>query len=90
MRDEKPDEISAADWGQTPPTVQAYIKQLSQRLGQVESQVAGLEERLGQHSGNSSRPPSLDEPGQKPSKGRGTKGGGKRGGQRGHKRVERL
>ena len=50
-----PPGIAPADWEQTPLAVR-------QLIGTLLTQVADLTARLGQHSGNSSRPPSSDPP----------------------------
>ncbi len=54
--------IPKADWDATPPSVQALVLVLSERLSQ-------LEEKLNQNSQNSSKPPSSDGFG-KPTKGK--------------------
>ncbi len=51
--------IPKADWDATPLSVQMLVRVLSERLAQ-------LEEKLGQNSQNSSRPPSSDGFGNKP------------------------
>ena len=71
-----PPGITPADWEHTPPAVRQLINSLL-------TQVADLTARLGQHSGNSSRPPSSDPPAApkrptRPPRGR------RRGGQPGH------
>ena len=63
-------------WAATPCAAQALI--LAQR-----ERIRDLEARLGQHSGNSSRPPSSDPP-QAPARLKGPTPGRKRGGQPGH------
>jgi transposase len=84
--------IPAEVWGQLPPAAQAAIlglvQQYEQRVQALQKRVDELEQRLGQNSTNSSRPPSSDPPHvkrspPKPSSGR------KRGGQRGHARHQR-
>jgi transposase len=82
--------IADDDWRRTPPSVKGYLRDLTRRLADVEQRLAVLEEdnrllreRLANHSGNSSQPPSADPPGVvvrrgKPATGR------KRGGQSGH------
>jgi transposase len=81
--------ISPEDWAHTPAAVQAVVLMLGEevqmlraKVARLEAQVALLEERLGQNSQNSSRPPSSDppqmsRPARKPS-------GRKPGGQPGH------
>jgi transposase len=84
--------IPAELWDQIPPAAQAAIlvlvKQYEQRLQALQKRVDDLEQRLGQNSTNSSRPPSSDPPHVKrpPPK---PKSGRKRGGQPGHKRQQR-
>jgi transposase len=84
--------IPAELWGQVPPAAQAAIQllvqQYEQRLQALQKRVDELEQRLGQNSSNSSRPPSSDPPHVKrpPPK---PKSGRKRGGQPGHKRQQR-
>jgi len=58
------------------------------RVHELEAQVRELEARLGQHSGNSSRPPSTDPPGTPPPA-RPIRTGRQRGGQPGHDKHER-
>lgn len=65
------------------------IAALEQRVQELEGKVRELEARLGQHSGNSSRPPSSDPPGTPPPA-RPTRTGRKRGGQPGHEKHERA
>jgi transposase len=63
------------------------IAVLRTEIAFLRERVADLEERLGQNSGNSSKPPSSDRPGSRGAdKGKGKKTGGKRkrGGQPGH------
>jgi transposase len=75
--------ISEEDWQQTPPAVRALVLQQHELIGQLIKRVEELEARLGQNSGNSSRPPSLDPPDQRDT--RESKGTGKPGAQKGHK-----
>jgi transposase len=103
MDDDLPPEgITAADWAATPPAVRAFIHgallvitQLQQQLAQqqaqihhLQTQVADLTARLGQHSHNSSKPPSSDPPNAPPRPPK-TARGRKPGGQAGHPRHER-
>ena len=82
--------ISEADWLATPAAVRVFILAQQQEIEQLRSQLtalatelAGLRERIGRSSRNSSKPPSSDGPGFKPPARR--KGSGrKRGGQPGH------
>jgi transposase len=64
MRPEPP--IPADLWDQIPPTAQAAVLALvqtyEQRLAAVQQRREALEQRLGQNSTNSSRPPSTDPP----------------------------
>jgi len=84
--------IPAELWDQVPPVAQAAIlvlvQQYEQRLQALQKRVDELEQRLGQNSTNSSRPPSSDPPHVKrpPPK---PKSGRKRGGQPGHERQQR-
>lgn len=79
-------------WDQIPPAAQAALilafQQLHQRLNALDAQVRALQERLGQNSTNSSRPPSSDGPAVKrrppPATGQRPKGG-----QEGHQRHTR-
>src|SRR5262249_25973272 len=79
-------------WAQIPVTAQAVILALvhhyEEQLCTLRDQVANLQQRLGQNSSNSSRPPSTDRPDAKrrpPS----LPSGRKRGGQRGHQLQQR-
>ena len=84
MNDEHlPPGISTEDWSATPPAVRELIGLLLQRLGALEQQIAQLQERLNQNSGNSSKPPSSDPPNAPPRPKR-TPSGRKLGGQPGH------
>ena len=82
--------ISEADWLATPGSVrtlilgqQQEIEQLRSQLTALASELSELRERIGRSSRNSSKPPSSDGPGFKPTERR--KGSGrKRGGQPGH------
>jgi transposase len=71
-----------------PPAVQAYIRFLEVRVGQLEVRLADLEARLDQDSSNSSRPPSSDPPSAKPAP-PGAPTGKPRGGQPGHPKRTR-
>lgn len=55
----------------------------------LQAQIAELKAKLGTNSGNSSKPPSSDEPGQRPDRGR-TPSQRRRGGQPGHARSQRA
>ncbi len=78
-----PPGISTEEWGATPPTVCELALRLLQRLGALEQQVAQLQERLNQNSGNSSKSPSSDPPNAPPRPKR-TPSGRPVGGQPGH------
>jgi len=80
--------ISSEDWARTPPAVQAVVLTLFEEVRILRARVAALEERLGQNSQNSSRPPSTDPLGlprqqRKPS-------GRQPGGQPGHEGAGRF
>lgn len=80
--------ISSEDWARTPPAVQAVVLTLWEEVQILRARVAALEERLGQNSQNSSRPPSTDPVGlprrqRKPS-------GRQPGGQPGHEGTGRF
>jgi transposase len=78
-----PSGISTEDWSVTPPGVRELVWLLLQRPGALEQQIAQLQERLNQHSGNSSKPPSSDPPNAPPRPKR-TPSGRKAGGLSGH------
>jgi Family of unknown function (DUF6444) len=48
----------AQDWGQTPPSVQAYIFQLQHDLRQLSARVEAIEDRFNAMAVPSNRPPS--------------------------------
>ena len=75
--------ISTEDWTATPLAVRELIGVLLQRRGALDQQVAQLQERLNQNSGNSSKPPSSDPP-HAPPRPKRTPSGRKRGGPPGH------
>ena len=56
--------VPKADWEATPPSIQALVLVLSERLRQQDERIQQLEERLNQTSKNSSKPPSSDGFGQ--------------------------
>jgi len=77
MQDQAPPTgISSEDWAATPPAVRGLVRELLQRLGEVEA-------RLKQTSRNSSKPPSSDPPSAKPRLAK-EPSGRKSGGQPGH------
>lgn len=84
--------IPRALWDQVPAAAQAalaaVLQQYQQRITALERRVRDLEERLGQNSTNSARPPSTDAPGVKraPPRPRGQR---PKGGQPGHVRHTR-
>ena len=90
------EEVLREDWESTPGSVRELVKKLVQeneelreKINKLEGRLGEIEERLGQNSKNSSRPPSKDEPWKKKeTKGKET-GSRKRGGQKGHKGGQR-
>lgn len=72
-----------------PPMVQAYVSFLESQIALLRDQMADLQARSHQNSGNSSRPPSSDPPGVRPRLKR-KPSGQKRGGQKGHKGHTRM
>ena len=50
----------AQDWGQTPPSVQAYILQLQHDLRHLSARVEAIEARFNAMAVPSNRPPSSD------------------------------
>jgi len=81
--------VTAEEWGQTPQSVQDFVKVLIMRIQALETEVAQMREQINRNSGNSSQPPSSDGPSvtkQPPAKER---SGRKRGGQPGHAGVQR-
>ena len=78
-----PEPLSQADWQQTPPTVQAYLLSLHQRLTQLQQQVEQLRKRSKRTSKTSDKPPSSDSPFQRPT-GNADKPTGQRGARKGH------
>ena len=75
--------LSSEDWERTLPAVQALIVALWEEVQALRVKVGELSERVGQHSRNSSRPPSSDPPGA-PERERKVSGR-KAGGQPGHR-----
>ncbi len=65
-------EVPKEDWESTPASVRELVMKLVKgneglrgKAHRLEERVNEIEERLNQNSGNSSRPPSKDEPGKK-------------------------
>jgi len=83
-RDDRIDELEREN-----AALRARNRALEQRIQELEARIRELEARLGQHSGNSSRPPSTDPPGTPPPA-RPKRTGRKRGGQPGHEKHERA
>ena len=54
--------VPEAVWATWPPEAQAVIVALAQQVVALAAQVRDLQARVGQHSANSSRPPSSDSP----------------------------
>jgi transposase len=100
--DAPPAGITDTDWAATPPAVRAFIcaclltiqlqqeqiAQLQQANAALQQRVADLEAHIGQHSQNSSKPPSADPPSSPPRPPK-TPRGRKPGGQKGHPRHQR-
>ena len=62
------EEVLREDWESTPGSVRELVKKLVQeneelreKINKLEGRLGEIEERLGQNSKNSSRPPSKDE-----------------------------
>jgi len=84
MSDEPiPASISPEDWQATPLAVRVLLRHALQQIGQLQTRIAMLEERLNQNSHNSSKPPSTDRP-QTPPRPPRPPSGRKAGGQPGH------
>jgi len=75
--------VPADVWATFPPAAQAVIVALVQQVVALTAEVRDLKARLGQHSGNSSRPPSSDPP-QAPRRPPAPPSGRARGAQPGH------
>ena len=78
-----PEPLSQTDWQHTPPTVQAYLFTLHQRLAQLQEQIDQLQKRLQRTSKASDKPPASDSPFQRPVS-KPDKPAGKRGARTGH------
>lgn len=89
--EQKPAEIPDEEWQQISPATRVFIVELVKRNQELETRLRDVEERLGQNSQNSSRPPSSDRPDQAKKKqtSQGQKSQRKRGGQPGHQRQAR-
>jgi len=61
--------IAQEDWHQTPSVVREFVCEQQQRLARLEKRLEQLEAQLTQNSTNSSKPPSSDNPYQKPKPG---------------------
>ncbi len=90
-------EVPKEDWESTPASVRELVMKLVKgneglrgKAHRLEERVNEIEERLNQNSGNSSRPPSKDEPGKKREKKISQIGSRKRGGQKGHQGNQRY
>jgi len=90
-----PPGIAPEDWAATPLAVQHFllasltvVTLQQQQIVQLSTRVADLEARVGQHSQNSSKPPSSDPPSAPPRPPRVPRGR-KPGGQAGHPRHDR-
>src|SRR5947207_10866123 len=100
--DAPPARITDTDWAATSPAVRAFIRaclftihlqqeqiaQIQAANAALQQRVADLEARVGQHSLNSSKPPSADPPSAPPRPSK-TPRGRKAGAQPGHPRHER-
>lgn len=64
--------------------LEAQVAALQVEVAELRAEVTALRARLGQHSGNSSRPPSSDPP-DAPPRAKPQPRGGRRGGQKGHR-----
>ena len=82
-QEQPPPDISVADWATTPEAVRQLVHTLLHSVGQLQQQVAALEEKVNKNSGNSSQPPSSDPPYKRPPP-KAKKKGRQRGGQKGH------
>ena len=74
----------------TPPAASPLtLEQANELIQKLMARIAELEDRLNQHSGNSSKPPSSDGPGSPPPARPRLASGKKRGAQPGHKGARR-
>jgi transposase len=81
--------LAERKWEALEPAVQAVLVALARQVVTLTATVRDLQARLGQHSSNSSRPPSSDPP-QAPRRPGGTPSGRRRGGQPGHRAHQRA
>lgn len=81
--------FTAEEWGNTPASVQKAFQLLLNRVTDLEQKVANLEEQINRNSGNSSQPPSRDNPDKAIFK-KSEKSSRKRGGQQGHPGAKRA
>ncbi|MGD9853686.1 MAG: IS66 family transposase [Planctomycetaceae bacterium] len=86
---QRPDAVPVSVWDGMNDEARSFVMVLVRQVEQLTQRVAELERRLGMNSGNSSRPPSSDRPGEKPQRKPRTPSGKKRGGQPGHPKAER-
>ena len=84
-----PEGLDPAVWASMPPVGQAFVQGLLTQVQALHAQVSELSARLGQHSGNSSRPPSADPP-SAPRRPRRPPRGKRRGAQAGHPGAHRA
>ena len=91
MHDElPPGDVTVEEWATTPPRVRALVLAQQAALAQLAARIATLEARVGQHSGNSSKPPSSDPPSAPPPPAKTPRGKPKtKGAQPGHPHHER-
>ena len=83
-------QLSADLWAELPQQAQALIATMQVHIEGLEVRIHELEARVGQHSQNSSRPPSSDPPSFKRPQRPSSSGGRKRGGQPGHRGHHRI
>ena len=81
-----PANITLEEWAATPPSVRAWIDELSRTVQALQARLRDLEQRLHQNSQNSSQPPALDRKANRPKPARRRH----RGAKRGHAKMERA